>query len=94
MQVLVSLWGRCAGVKMAVGRASARTGWFYLLEAAGLDVQLVSSRDVADVPGRPESGKLDCVWQAKLTERRCCGPASCRLRGSGRCATIRGCGLV
>jgi len=26
MQVLVSLWGRCAGVKMAVRRASARAG--------------------------------------------------------------------
>ena len=43
--------------------------WFYLLEAAGLDVQLVNSRDVANVPGRPKSDKLDCVWQAKLTER-------------------------
>ena len=42
--------------------------WFYLLEAAGLDVQLVNSRDVPDVPGRPKD-KLDCVWQAKLTER-------------------------
>ena len=26
--------------------------WFYLLEAAGLDVQLVNSRDVTNVPGR------------------------------------------
>jgi transposase len=43
--------------------------WFYLLEAAGLDVQLVNSRDVSNVPGRPKSDKLDCVWQAKLTER-------------------------
>ena len=43
--------------------------WFYLLEAAGLDVQLVNSRDVRNVPGRPKSDKLDCVWQAKLTER-------------------------
>jgi transposase len=43
--------------------------WFYLLEAAGLDVQLVNSRDVRNVPGRPKSDKLDCVWQGKLTER-------------------------
>jgi transposase len=43
--------------------------WFYLLEATGLDVQLVNARDVANVPGRPKSDKLDCVWQAKLTER-------------------------
>ena len=26
--------------------------WFYLLEAAGLDVQLVNARDVKNVPGR------------------------------------------
>jgi len=43
--------------------------WFCLLEAAGLDVQLVNSRDVSNVPGRPRSGKLDCVQLAKLTER-------------------------
>jgi transposase len=43
--------------------------WFYLLEAAGLDVQLVRSRDVRQAPGRPKSDKLDCVWQAKCTER-------------------------
>jgi transposase len=43
--------------------------WFYLLEARGLDVQLVNARDVSNVPGRPKSDKLDCVWQAKLTER-------------------------
>jgi transposase len=40
-----------------------------LLEACGLDVQLVSSRDVKNVPGRPRTDKLACVWQAKLTER-------------------------
>jgi transposase len=43
--------------------------FYYLLEAAGLDVQLVNSRDVKNVPGRPKTDKLDCVWQAKLTER-------------------------
>src|SRR5712691_2425340 len=43
--------------------------WFYLLEAAGLEVQLVNARDVTNVPGRPKSDKIDCVWQAKLTER-------------------------
>ena len=39
--------------------------WFYLLEAAGLDVQLVSARDVKNAPGRPKTDKLDAVWQAK-----------------------------
>jgi transposase len=43
--------------------------WFYLLEAAGLEVQLVRAQDVKHAPGRPKSGKLDAVWLAKLTER-------------------------
>lgn len=43
--------------------------WYYLLEAAGLDVQLVNSRDVKNVPGRPKTDKLDAVWLAKLTEK-------------------------
>src|SRR6266545_4515549 len=44
-------------------------GFFYLLEAAGLGVQLVNARDVKNVPGRPKTDKLDAVWLAKLTER-------------------------
>jgi transposase len=43
--------------------------WFYLLESAGLDVQLVNAREVRNVPGRPKTDKLDAVWLAKLTER-------------------------
>jgi transposase len=43
--------------------------WFYLLEAAGLNVQLVNARDVKAAPGRPKTDKLDAVWLAKLTER-------------------------
>jgi transposase len=43
--------------------------WFYLLESAGLRVQLVNARDVKNVPGRSESDRLDSVWLAKLTER-------------------------
>src|SRR5712691_10952869 len=35
--------------------------FYYLLEAAGLSVQLVNSRDVKNVPGRPKTDKLDCV---------------------------------
>jgi transposase len=42
--------------------------WFYLLEAAGLDVQLVNAREVKNVPGRPKTD-LDAVWLAKLTEK-------------------------
>jgi transposase len=43
--------------------------FFYLLEAAGLGVQLVNAREVKNVPGRPKTDKLDAVWLAKLTER-------------------------
>jgi transposase len=43
--------------------------WYYLLEAAGLSVQLVNARDVKNVPGRPKSDKLDAVWLARLTEK-------------------------
>src|SRR5271166_4021391 len=43
--------------------------WYYLMEAAGLDVQLVNARDVKNVPGRPKTDKLDSVWLAKLTEK-------------------------
>jgi transposase len=68
--------------------------WYYLLEAAGLDVQLVNARDVKNVPGRPKTDKLDAVWLAKLTEKGCCGPRSCRPRRSGSCATTPGCGSI
>ena len=43
--------------------------WFYLLEGAGLSVQLVNAREVKNAPGRLKPGKLDAVWLAKLTER-------------------------
>lgn len=65
--------------------------WFYLLEARGLDVQLVNARDVKNVPGRPKTDKLDAVWLAKLTEKGCCVPRSCRRARSGCCATTPGC---
>ena len=29
--------------------------WYYLLEAAGLQVQLVNAREVRNVPGRPKT---------------------------------------
>jgi transposase len=43
--------------------------FFYLLEAAGLSVQLVNAREVKHLPGRPKTDRLDAVWLAKLTER-------------------------
>ena len=43
--------------------------WFYLLEAAGLQVQLVDAREARNMPGRPKTDRLDSVWLAKCTER-------------------------
>jgi len=40
--------------------------FYYLLEAAGLTVELVNARDVKNAPGRPKTDKLDAVWLAKL----------------------------
>jgi transposase len=42
--------------------------WFYLFEAAGLDVQLVNASQAKNVPGRPKTDKLDAIWLARLTE--------------------------
>ncbi len=55
--------------------------WYYLLEAAGLSVQLVNARDVKNVPGRPKTDKLDAVWLAKLTEKGLLRPS---VRAPGR----------
>jgi len=43
--------------------------WYYVLEAAGLAVQLVNAAQVKQVPGRPKTDKLDAVWLARLTEK-------------------------
>jgi transposase len=42
--------------------------WFYLLEAAGLNVQLVSSSQARQLAGRPKTDKLDAQWIARLAE--------------------------
>jgi transposase len=42
---------------------------YYLLEAHGLNPQLVNARDVKHLPGRPKTDKLDAVWLCKLAER-------------------------
>src|SRR5215831_6983884 len=43
--------------------------WYYLAEAAGLEVWLVNARDVKHLPGRGKSDRDDCVWLCKLNER-------------------------
>ena len=42
--------------------------WFFVLEAAGLAVQLVNAAQAKNLPGRPESDKQDAMWLARLTE--------------------------
>jgi transposase len=42
--------------------------WFYLLEAAGLNVQLVSPSHARQLAGRPKTDRLDCQWLARLAE--------------------------
>jgi transposase len=42
--------------------------WFYVLEAAGVDVQLVSASQTRQLSGRPKTDKLDAIWLARLTE--------------------------
>jgi transposase len=43
--------------------------WFYVLEAAGLDVQLVSATQARQLSGRPKTDRLDAMWLARLTEK-------------------------
>ena len=62
---------RCEGIQRLV-LESTSDYWrifYYLAEAAGLEVWLVSARDARHLPGRGKSDRLDCVWQCKLNER-------------------------
>jgi transposase len=42
--------------------------FYYVLEMCGLRVQLVSPSQARSLKGRPETGKLDSMWLARLTE--------------------------
>jgi transposase len=42
--------------------------WYYVLEAAGLQVQLVNSSHARQLTGRPKTDDLDARWLARLTE--------------------------
>ena len=72
-RAVVALAGELVGLGIAKVTVESTSDywriWFYVLEAAGLDVQLVNARDVKNVPGRPKTDKLDAVWLAKLTEK-------------------------
>ena len=62
---------RCEGIQRLVLESTGDYWriWYYLAEAAGLEVWLVNARDVKHLPGRGKSDRLDCVWLCKLNER-------------------------
>ena len=62
---------RCEGIQRLVLESTSDYWriWYYLAEAAGLEVWLVNARDVKHLPGRGKSDRADCVWLAKLNER-------------------------
>jgi transposase len=70
---VLELGGRLAGEGIEKVTLEATSDywriWFYLLEAAGLEVLLVRAQDVKQAPGRPKTDRLDAVWLAKLTEK-------------------------
>ena len=62
---------RCQGIQRLVLESTSAYWriWYYLAEAAGLQVWLVNARDVKHLPGRGKSDREDCVWLCKLNER-------------------------
>jgi transposase len=56
-----------AGLVSMESTPDYRRIWFYVLEAAGLDVQLVNSSQSRQLAGRPKTGRLDARWLARLT---------------------------
>ena len=60
----------CQGVQRLVLESTSEYWriWYYLAEAAGLEVWLVNARDVRHLPGRSKTDRLDCAWLCKLNE--------------------------
>jgi transposase len=58
------------GVELAVMEATSDYWriWYYLLEAAGLRVQLVNPAHARQLAGRPKTDRLDAQWIARLAE--------------------------
>jgi transposase len=69
---ILALAGRLLadGVQLAVMEATSDYWriWFYLLEGAGLNVQLVSPSQARQLAGRPKTDRLDAQWIARLAE--------------------------
>ena len=62
---------RCQGIQRLVLESTSDYWriWYYLAEAAGLEVWLVNANDVKHLPGRGKSDRAGCVWLCKLNER-------------------------
>ena len=62
---------RCQGIQRLVLESTSDYWrvWYYLAEAAGLQVWLVNAKDTKHLPGRAKSDREDCVWLCKLNER-------------------------
>ena len=58
---VIALAGRLLADDSAVQRRPITGGAYYLLEAAGLAVQLVSPAHARQLAGRPETGRLDAM---------------------------------
>jgi transposase len=58
------------GVELVVMEATSDYWriWYYLLEGAGLRVQLVNSRHARQLAGRPKTDQKDAQWIARLAE--------------------------
>jgi transposase len=66
--------------------------WFYVLEAAGLQVQLVNASQARNLPGRPKTDRLDAMWLARLTELGMLRPSfvpPAEIRALRRCTRAR-----
>jgi transposase len=76
---LLGLVGRlaCLSVRRVVMEAASDC-WkpvFYLLEAAGFETWLVNAKDVKHLPGRPKTGRLDCIWLCTVAGRQMIRPS-------------------
>jgi transposase len=71
-RMILALAGRLMsdGVQLAVMEAASDYWriWYYLLEAAGLNVQLVNPSHARQLAGRPKTDRLDAQWIARLAE--------------------------
>jgi transposase len=72
MNAVLALAARLAedGVEMVTLESTADYWriWYYVLESAGLAVQLVTASQARNLPGRPKTDRLDSMWLARLTE--------------------------